>query len=319
MKRYDEELIRLEGQAAMATRLRTRLNRMLQDYQKLQQKETELGAARALEEEDVEKLEVRSLTRFLLRVSGKLEEKLDQERQEAYEAAVKYDAVISEMRALEADIRALRVELRQAEDAKARYDQVLREKQEAIKASGSTAGAEILEIEKALGYLEDQRREINEALKVGTAASHLVDDILDSLSSAKDWGTWDLLGGGLIADIAKHEKMDQAQSQVESLQIQLARFKNELADVAIDGDLQVSIEGGLRFADFFFDGLFADWAVYNRIDASGERVRQTGRKIDRALSRLREMLKAAEQDETRLRAKLEQLVKLTGTGGSDPE
>ncbi len=310
MKRYDDELIRLEGQAAMATRLRNRLNRMLENHKKLQQKEAELGAARAMEEEDVEKLEGRSLSRFFLFISGKLDEKLDQERQEAYEAAVKYDAVVAEMRAQEADIRDLRVELREAEDAKARYEQVLREKRDAIKALGSETGKEILDIERALGYLEDQRREINEALKVGSTASRLADDVLNNLSSAKNWSTWDMLGGGLIADVAKHGRLDEAQSSMESLQVQLSRFRNELADVAIiGGSFQVNIDGGLRFADYFFDGLFVDWTVYNRIDSSSERVRDTRRQIDKACSQLRVMRKTAEQDEARLRARLEELVK----------
>jgi len=34
--------------------------------------------------------------------------------------------------------------------------------------------------------------------------------------------------------------------------------------------MQVNVDGFLRFADYFFDGLFADWAVLDRINQSQE-------------------------------------------------
>ena len=69
------------------------------------------------------------------------------------------------------------------------------------------------------------------------------------------------MGGGLMADLAKYEELDDAQKQIEQLQVELRRFKTELADVEITADLQVTVDSFLKFADFFFDGLFADWAV----------------------------------------------------------
>ena len=34
------------------------------------------------------------------------------------------------------------------------------------------------------------------------------------------------MGGGLMADLAKYEKLDDAQEQIEQLQVELRRFKN---------------------------------------------------------------------------------------------
>ena len=87
---------------------------------------------------------------------------------------------------------------------------------------------------------------------------------------AENWGTWDLLGGGFVADIVKHDKLDSAQEQVERLQVQLRRFGTELADVAEFAGMQVRIEGFLRFADYFFDDLFSAWAVLDRVGRSKE-------------------------------------------------
>ena len=69
-----------------------------------------------------------------------------------------------------------------------------------------------------------------------------------------------------MADLAKYEELDDAQKQIEQLQVELRRFKTELADVEITADLQVTVDSFLKFADFFFDGLFADWAVLDHIN-----------------------------------------------------
>lgn len=53
---------------------------------------------------------------------------------------------------------------------------------------------------------------------------------------------------------------------MEYLQSQLRAFRTELADVTISADFQVNIDGFLRFADYVFDGIFADWAVLDRIN-----------------------------------------------------
>ena len=74
------------------------------------------------------------------------------------------------------------------------------------------------------------------------------------------------MGGGLIADLAKHSRLDDAQASVEYLQSQLRAFRTELADVTISADFQVNIDGFLRVADYVFDGIFADWAVLDRIN-----------------------------------------------------
>ena len=41
------------------------------------------------------------------------------------------------------------------------------------------------------------------------------------------------MGGGLMADLAKYEELDDAQEQIEQLQVELRRFKTELSDVEI--------------------------------------------------------------------------------------
>lgn len=125
-----------------------------------------------------------------------------------------------------------------------------------------------MELEEQLAHDAAGLKEIREAIDAGNAALSTADSILDSLNSAEGWGTWDLVGGGLITDIVKHGHLDDAQAKVEQLQIQLRRFCTELADTQIYADLQVKVDDFLVFADYFFDGLFADWAVLDHISKS---------------------------------------------------
>ena len=87
----------------------------------------------------------------------------------------------------------------------------------------------------------------------------------------------------------KYEELDDAQEQIEQLQVELRRFKTELSDVEITADLQVTVDSFLQFADFFFDGLFADWAVLDHINQAQSRVENTKGQIKRVLALLKKM------------------------------
>lgn len=95
---------------------------------------------------------------------------------------------------------------------------------------------------------------------------------------------------------------------METLQTQLRRFKTELADVTIDADIQVSIDGFLRVADYFFDGIFADWAVLDQIHQSQEQVHQTRSQICGVLDHLQALMEQTEADTTSISLEVEQLV-----------
>ena len=153
-----------------------------------------------------------------------------------------------------------------------------------------------------------QERELQEASVAGQAALATADQILESLHSAENWGTWDLVGGGLFADLAKHSRLDNAQALVEHLQSQLRTFRTELTDVTISVDFQVNIDGFLRVADYVFDGIFADWAVLDRINQSQVQVESTRDQIYAVLDRLQYMTVQAERERTELQQEIECLV-----------
>ena len=268
----------------------------------------ELKEAMREEQADVDRLEGRSLAAFFYNVVGKMDEKLTRERQEAYAARVRYDAAARELAGAEEDLARCQAELGTLDGCEERYAALLREKTQAVKAAGGAAAEQILRMEEREAYLESQERELGEASAAGQSALATADEILESLSSAEGWGTWDLIGGGLIADLAKHSKLDEAQAAVEYLQSQLRAFRTELADVTISADFQVNIDGFLRFADYVFDGIFADWAVLDRINQAQAQVEDTRAQICAVLDRLGQMADQAERERAGLRQEIEGLV-----------
>ena len=145
------------------------------------------------------------------------------------------------------------------------------------------------ESESRIAALKVQKRELLEAINAGKTALHTVNEVLETLDNAEGWSTWDVMGGGLGVDLAKYAELDDAQEQIEQLQVELRRFKTELADVEITADLQVTVDSFLKFADFFFDGLFADWAVLDHINQAQSRVENTKGQIKRVLALLKKM------------------------------
>ena len=260
------------------------------------------------EQADVERLEGGSLSAFFYNVIGKMDEKLTKEREEAYAAKVKYDAAARELQKVEEDLQKNESDLNELGDCEKQYEELLEVKKERMKTTGHWAAEKILELEQRLTYLDNQKRELDEAMDAGEAASALTGDVLNSLSSAESWGTFDILGGGIIADAMKYSDLDEAQMLIENLQDQLRRFKTELADVTIDSEMNVKIDGFLQFADYFFDNLFTDWAVMDKIRNSRLQVENTGDQIQSVMEKLSEMKDQVIVQREAIQEQLEKLI-----------
>ena len=63
-----------------------------------------LEKSKLAEQADVDRLEGHSLAAFFYQVIGKMDEKMDKERQEAYAARVKYDVALHDLSSVDADL-----------------------------------------------------------------------------------------------------------------------------------------------------------------------------------------------------------------------
>ena len=125
--------------------------------------------------------------------------------------------------------------------------------------------------------------EIREAIDAGKRALRSLKEAKSSLSSARNWGLFDLFGGRTISGLMKHVKIGDAKSSLNQAKYDLERFSRELSDVRDLQGLDIEIGDFLTFADFFFDGFFADILVQSKI-------RQAQDNIDNAIYRVETML-----------------------------
>lgn len=134
---------------------------------------------------------------------------------------------------------------------------------------------------------EIMRLELKEAIDAGERALSSLYLAQERLDSARNWGIFDMFGGGFFASMIKHSKINDATRYMEDAKYNLQRFQRELQDVAVSTDLRMEIGSFLSFADFFFDGFVADYLVQSKIaDARGQ-VEEAIRMIERILPDLK--------------------------------
>ena len=93
-----------------------------------------------------------------------------------------------------------------------------------------------------------------------------------------------MLGGGVISDFVKHSKMNDAAALMEQAKSDIQRFQRELRDVQVSLDLRMEIGSFLSFADFFLDGLVADYMVQSKIADAREQVDDAINRIEKILA-----------------------------------
>ena len=303
---YDEEIRRLRSEIARAGQLKIRLESLYRQRKELGEREAELRSRRVEEQDDVDRLEGRSLARYFYTLLGSLDEKLDAERAGARAAAVEHDAVLAELEDVNAAVSEAEGELARLSGCEERYDKAVSAKAEYLHKSGSPLADKLRGIEKRAAYNERQTRETDEAIRAGEAACAAAERVVKSLSSASTWSTIDIFSDSFLADVVKYGRIDDAQRAMEQLRIALRRFGTELADVG--GRLETGMGDLLTFADIFFDNIFTDFAVSSRINRALYEAREVEERVQRSLSSLHALRGRLETEAAELGKEYEGLV-----------
>lgn len=283
----DEKLQQLLEQVERKKQRTAQLRNLEAQRAALARRLTELEAVKQQEQDDVDRLEGRSLAALFYSVVGRKDEKLDKERAEACAARIKYNSAQAEMNNLMDDLCRIKDELQDLEGCEAACQAYLAAKAERLQSGGGETAARLLGLQERMAVLRHQAKELDESIRAGEAALSTAKWVRDQLDSAEGWSTWDVLGGGLISDLSKYSHLDEAQQGIQRLQSQLTRFQTELADVDMQANLQLSEDSFLRFADLFFDNIFTDLAVRQQISGAQGQLANTVSQLRFLLDRLR--------------------------------
>ncbi|WP_435921048.1 hypothetical protein [Paenibacillus sp. DYY-L-2] len=279
----NERLTELKEKGRQQEKWEKRRNHLKEELVRLEQALQTANHRLEEEEKDVERLTGVSISNFLYTLAGKKERKLDEEQREAVAARLKYEEADRAVRDTQLQIALIDRQLLEIAGWKNDYDRVFREKEQQI-LDENTELRELAERQADLGV---EAKELNEAIRAGRSVQDDLSRAEEELQSARNWGTYDMLGGGMISTHIKHNRLDEAMNRIYAAQTNLRRFEQELRDVG--GSLDASkleVGGLLRFSDFFFDGFLADWLVQGRINDALDQVLAKHREVSRIVSEL---------------------------------
>ncbi len=133
-----------------------------------------------------------------------------------------------------------------------------------------------------------QQSQINEAVSIIDRLIPLVNDAERNLSSARNWGFLDVLGGGFIVDLIKHSKLNNASNSMEQVNYLMQNLQRILGSINTN-DYSMNVGNFVSLADFLFDGVIADIYMTSKIMSSLDEVRKLKNKLFELRNRLTSM------------------------------
>lgn len=286
MNRIDDKLRELKANMKERERLLGLFKKVEEQIREAEKRKSELYERLKKENLDVEKLEGLSLSNIIYTISGRKLEKMEKEKQEAIAAKLKYDVACEELNDLSEEISKLRKRINEFGDLDNEYKELIKEKEKMLSSTSKNISDKLNKIMDRQSSIISEKKEIKEAIDAGKDLRNSLNYASRSLDSARDWGVWDMVGGGMISTMVKHSKIDEARNEINNVQVLAKRFHRELQDIGQSISINIDISSFLTFADYFFDGIFVDWAVQSKINDARYNVNDAICKVDNILSKL---------------------------------
>ncbi|MDO3638284.1 hypothetical protein [Mycolicibacterium arseniciresistens] len=237
---------------------------------------TEAARARARladEQADSARLEKMSLTSILAHLKGSHDD--DLAREAAEQQAAEYEYLTRQARA-DADRKLVdHLEQRRARlgDVQARFDRALADKERWMRQHNDPQAARLVEIAQQQGGTAAEIGELGQALDAGEAALEHLRAAAETLDDAGFWSAYDTwFDGGMIASMVKNDRLDEVAALLRAADSALRAFTAELSDVHMAGVRLVELGEFTKMFDVWFDNLFTDLAVRDRIIEAKEKV-----------------------------------------------
>lgn len=264
-----------------------------------EQKEEESYWARKLRDysQQRDKLDRLTWSNLFHTLTLKKREQIDEWDEAVVRAKLKYEEAAATVEDMEEEIREKRQAILQLGDLRRKYNRLLEEKKQLMEEHGSVMNEKLYSTLEEKELLRAYLKELREAIHVGETVVSALQQAENSMNSARNWGTFDMLGGGMIATAIKRSNMNDGNSYIHEAQKRMRRFEKELKDVQYySQDLKVETGSLLTFADYFFDGLIVDWLVQNKIVNSLNEISNQIRSVNSILNQLRQQERAGKSE-----------------------
>lgn len=238
---------------------------------------------------DVDQIQKDSFSNSILKLLGKFEDKANKETQEMLSAKLEYDKAVQRVNELNHERIELGNKIADLNKEKLIFEDEFRKREEFIKSKAKDqAYATYIEIENEQDMLSRQLTETNEAIGVANRVLSTASSAMKHLESAESWATYDVWSrGGIISHMAKYDHLDDAQQAFNRLSSQVKDLEKELMDVKIYASYDsLGIDSTTRVIDFWFDNIFTDLNVRDKIRGDMEELRMLYGRINSIISKL---------------------------------
>ena len=238
------DLLELQKQVDRKKELDRDLPILCEKREALQREANRLKEQLGYEEEDVTRLESRTLYSLFFTLLGKKDEMLERELTEAEDAKAAYEAVAALLADTNATLSRMEHEANRLRNVEASYQRAIRESlASALQSEADPQKAEsLLRLQTEYTRLEKNEALLKEAISEGKIAIQRAGFVMEALEEALTYHRADL-------EFAKYERLDEAQDRVTAFQIQVKRFCELIPELDIRVDLQVTSHGIDRFLD----------------------------------------------------------------------
>lgn len=284
LKEISEEINKLKEDIVLKNILEKKLSNYKKQLEADEKTLTKLEESLKKEYKDVANLEKLTWSNLIATLMKNKDEKLEKEQQEYLVAKLKYDEFKANVEMLRENINRVLERYNSLNHVENEYKTLMKKKSELIKLYGNNDNkAQLTAIEKSLDEQLKEKKEIEEAEIAGKELLRAANNAKSSLDEAKNWGIFDIAGGDMLSSMVKHNKINEAQSHFRRVGNLINRFNKELGDIQIEG---ISFSNTTIAFDIFFDNIFTDFSVQNKINASLDKVRHLIRCVENTLSDL---------------------------------
>jgi hypothetical protein len=216
--------------------------------------------------QDVKDLETLTLKSIWYDLLNKKFTELEREQSEYFQAKMQYEVQKNKIDNLTFEVKSFEAQLLDFQTIKAQYEGLIQEKIKFLKENNHPILSEIFSKQDELVKTDAYLKEIKEAFSATENVLRVIPKVIEELKTAKSYATWDMVGGGAWATYLKRQKMQDAKLGIIEINYVLDKLKRELKDLKPDlVPPTIDFNTSWEFADYFFDNIFVDMEIRNRI------------------------------------------------------
>ncbi len=216
--------------------------------------------------QDVKDLETFTLKSVWYDLLNKKFTELEREQAEYYQAKIRFESQQNKFDSLSLEIKSYEAQLFDFETIKVQYECLVQEKVKLLKENNHPRLVDIFTKQEELVKIDAYKNEIQEAISAAEKVLGVIPRVIEDLKDAKGYATWDMVGGGTMATYLKREKMHKAKLGITEINYALDKLRRELKDLKPDlFPTEIKFNTSWEFADYFFDNIFVDMEIRERI------------------------------------------------------